>query len=327
MPALLAEILCGGRLFGSPGIAPMYERFTDRARRIMQLANQEAKRFKHEYIGTEHILLGLVKEGSGVAAHVLTNLGIDLRKVRLEVEKLVPSGPDIVTLGGRPQMPRAKEVIMYSMEEARNLRHNYVGSEHLLLGLLRAEEGVAAQVLMNLGLTLERARAEVLKLLGVGMTERRKGLSREPPVQSDELAVVVVTGRGNSGEPPLESTGDPAKNVEEPPAACPQCGGSRVVRILSNCVFLSGEDRKDVAAERAILAGKVTRQVPSWACLDCEPRWSEVHRLAFQDYQWQLAKEEAVANQDWETAARLRDAQYELRPRLAALVEQLLGRP
>jgi len=149
----------------------MYERFTDRARKVMQLANQEAQRFNHEYIGTEHVLLGLIKEGSGVAANVLKNLDVDLRKIRLEVEKLVQSGPDMVTMGKLPQTPRAKKVIEYSMEEARNLNHNYVGTEHILLGLLREQEGVAAQVLMNLGLKLEDVREEVLNLLGHGMDE------------------------------------------------------------------------------------------------------------------------------------------------------------
>ena len=144
----------------------MYERFTDRARKVMLLANQEAQRFNHEYIGTEHILLGLVKEGSGVGANVLKNLGVDLRKIRLEVEKLVQSGPDMVTLGKLPQTPRTKKVIDYAMEEARNLNHNYVGTEHILLGLLREQEGVAPQILMNLGLSLEKARAEILALLG-----------------------------------------------------------------------------------------------------------------------------------------------------------------
>ena len=153
----------------------MYERFTDRARKVMQLANQEAQRFNHEYIGTEHILLGLIKEGSGVAANVLKNLDVDLRKIRLEVEKLVQSGPDMVTMGKLPQTPRAKKVIEYSMEEARNLNHNYVGTEHILLGLLREQEGVAAQVLMNLGLKLEDVREEVLNLLGHDLDDEGGG--------------------------------------------------------------------------------------------------------------------------------------------------------
>jgi ATP-dependent Clp protease ATP-binding subunit ClpC len=146
----------------------MFERFTDRARKVMALANQEAQRFNHEYIGTEHILLGLVKEGSGVGANVLKNLDVDLRKVRLEVEKLVKSGPEMVTMGKLPQTPRAKKVIEFAIEEARQLNHNYVGTEHLLLGLLRENDGVAAQVLMNLGLKLEEVREEVLNLLGAG---------------------------------------------------------------------------------------------------------------------------------------------------------------
>ena len=159
----------------------MYERFTDRARKVMQLANQEAQRFNHEYIGTEHILLGLVKEGSGVAANVLKNLDIDLRKIRIEVEKIVQTGPDMVTMGKLPQTPRAKKVIEYAMEEARNLNHNYVGTEHLLLGLLREQEGVAAQVLMNLGMKLDDVRDEVLNLLGHGLESAEGGAPSERP--------------------------------------------------------------------------------------------------------------------------------------------------
>src|SRR5947209_5108772 len=140
----------------------MTERLTEGARKAMQLANRVAQRFNHEYIGTEHILLGLIDEGGAGAAQVLKNLGMDLGKIRLEVEKIVQSGPDMVTMGKLPQTPRAKKVIEYSIEEARNLNHNYVGTEHLLLGLLREQEGVAAQVLMNLGLKLEDVREEVL---------------------------------------------------------------------------------------------------------------------------------------------------------------------
>ncbi len=143
-----------------------YERFTDRARKVMQYAHQEAVRFNHEYIGTEHILLGLTKEGSGVAASVLSKMGVDLRKIRAEVENLVSSGPDLVTMGRLPQTPRAKKALEYAMEEAQLLKHTYVGTEHLLLGLLRQHDGVAAQVLMNLGLKLEDVREEVLSMLG-----------------------------------------------------------------------------------------------------------------------------------------------------------------
>ncbi|MFC1676946.1 ATP-dependent Clp protease ATP-binding subunit [Planctomycetota bacterium] len=154
----------------------MFERFTDRARKVMALANQEAQRFNHEFIGTEHILLGLVKEGSGVGATVLKNLDVDIKKLRIEVEKLVPNGPDMVTMGKLPQTPKAKKVIEYAIEEARALNHNYVGTEHILLGLLREADGIAAQVLMSIGLKLEDVRQEVLNLLGAGIDEPVAGM-------------------------------------------------------------------------------------------------------------------------------------------------------
>ncbi|MFN5757460.1 MAG: ATP-dependent Clp protease ATP-binding subunit [Planctomycetia bacterium] len=188
----------------------MYERFTDRARKVMQLANQEAQRFNHEYIGTEHVLLGLIKEGSGVAANVLKNLDIDLRKIRMEVEKLVQSGPDMVTMGKLPQTPRAKKVIEYSMEEARNLNHNYVGTEHILLGLLREQEGVAAQVLMNLGLKLEDVREEVLNLLGHGMENEggeRAGMGGRQTAGAGGGGGESSTKGGKSKTPALDSFG------------------------------------------------------------------------------------------------------------------------
>ena len=184
----------------------MFERFTDRARKVMALANQEAQRFNHEYIGTEHILLGLVKEGSGVGANVLKNLDVDLRKVRLEVEKLVKSGPETVTMGKLPQTPRAKKVIEYAIEEARNLNHNYVGTEHLLLGLLREQDGVAAQVLMNLNLRLEDVREEVLNLLGASeeseevsgaaAADAKKGKSKTPALDSFGRDLTEIAKQG-----------------------------------------------------------------------------------------------------------------------------------
>jgi len=185
----------------------MYERFTDRARKVMQLANQEAQRFNHEYIGTEHILLGLVKEGSGVAANVLKNLEVDLRKIRLEVEKLVQSGPEMVTVGKLPQTPRAKKVIEYSMEEARNLNHSYVGTEHILLGLLREQEGVAAQVLMNLGLKLEDVREEVLNLLGHGLEGAEVSERGGRQGDSGESGAAGSAKSGKSKTPALDSFG------------------------------------------------------------------------------------------------------------------------
>ena len=144
----------------------MFDRFTDRAKKVMSFARQEAMKFNHEYIGTEHILLGLVQEGSGVAANVLKNMNIDLEKIRHEVEKIVKTGPSMVTMGQPPFTPRAKKVLELSMEEASQLSHNYIGTEHLLLGLIRENEGIAAQVMMNLGVKLDEVREEVLEFLG-----------------------------------------------------------------------------------------------------------------------------------------------------------------
>jgi ATP-dependent Clp protease ATP-binding subunit ClpC len=214
----------------------MYERFTDRARKVMQLANQEAQRFNHEYIGTEHILLGLVKEGSGVAANVLKNLDIDLRKIRLEVEKIVQHGPggEQVVMGRLPHTPRAKKVIEYSVEEARNLSHNYVGTEHLLLGLLREQEGVAAQVLMNLGLKLEDVREEVLNLLGHNMPNESEtgGGGGEGRGGGTERA-----GRSKSKTPALDSFGRDLTELARQGKLDPVIGRAneieRVIQILS----------------------------------------------------------------------------------------------
>ncbi|MBU1852983.1 MAG: AAA family ATPase, partial [Candidatus Omnitrophica bacterium] len=144
----------------------MFNRFTERARKVILLAKEEAKRFNHDYIGTEHILLGVVKEGEGVAAVVLQKVGLSLQKIRLEVEKIVKPGPSTVISGDIPFTPKAKKAIELSGEEARLLSHNYIGTEHILLGLIKEGEGVACQVLLNLGLDLDRVRQEIVELLG-----------------------------------------------------------------------------------------------------------------------------------------------------------------
>ncbi len=173
----------------------MFDKFTDRARKVMSLARQEAQRFNHEYIGTEHILLGLVQEGSGIAAKVLKNLDVDLKKVRTEVEKMIPHGPPTVTMGQPPFTPRAKRVLDLAQEEANNLGHDYIGTEHLLLGLLRENEGVAAQVLVNLGLKLEDVREEVLEVLNVDQSQSETEEPRAGRTSKSKTPALDAFGR------------------------------------------------------------------------------------------------------------------------------------
>jgi ATP-dependent Clp protease ATP-binding subunit ClpC len=146
----------------------MFGRFTERAQKVLVLAQDEAKRFNHGFVGTEHILLGLVREGEGIAAKILMSLGVALDNVRSEVEKLIGKGEQRTAGPGVNYTPRAKKVIELAIEEGQSLGHNYVGTEHLLLGLIREGEGIAAQVLANLGVDLHRARKSVLSLLGSG---------------------------------------------------------------------------------------------------------------------------------------------------------------
>ncbi len=140
--------------------------FTDRVRKVLAMAREEAIRLQHDYVGTEHILLGLIREGEGVAAAVLMNLNVDLEQIHQRIEESVRKGKATIALGELPYTSRAKKVLEYAMAEARELNHSYVGTEHLLLGLLREEKGIAAQVLHSLGVSLEEARAQTLKILG-----------------------------------------------------------------------------------------------------------------------------------------------------------------
>ena len=182
------------------------DKFTERAKKVLVYAQDEATRFNHNYIGTEHLLLGLVREGEGIAAQVLTNLGVELNKVRSAVEFIIGRGERMV-VGDITLTPRAKRVIELSIEEARRLGHNYIGTEHLLLGLVREGEGIAAGVLESLGVNLEKVRSQVVQVVSQGQIERRssagrgsKNSSKTPIV--DEMGIdLTAAARANKLDP------------------------------------------------------------------------------------------------------------------------------
>ncbi len=167
----------------------MSKRFTERSQLVVLTAQEEAKRLNHDYVGTEHILLALIAVGEGVAVQVMSNLGVDLRRVRREVEKIVGTGESVMLPDEIPFTPRARKILDYAEEEARHMGHPYVGTEHLLLGILREDEGVAARVLENLGLCLGAVREEVLDLLGEKKPEAGPG----PCDKKDELVRAFIT--------------------------------------------------------------------------------------------------------------------------------------
>src|SRR5215216_2126290 len=192
---------------GEPRMASQFDKFTERARKVLTLAQEEAQRFNHNYIGTEHLLLGLVREGDGVAAKVLGNLGVELNKVRSAVEFIIGRG-DRTVLGEIGLTPRAKKVIELAVDEARRLSHSYIGTEHLLLGLVREGEGIAAGVLESLGVNLERVRAETTRILsqsapqstGAAAGAGARQATRTPTV--DQLGIdLTQAARNNQLDP------------------------------------------------------------------------------------------------------------------------------
>ena len=158
----------------------MFERFTEKAIKVIMLAQEEARRLGHNFVGTEQILLGLIGEGTGVAAKVLKSMGVNLKDARVEVEKIIGRGSGFVAVE-IPFTPRAKRVLELSLEEARQLGHNYIGTEHLLLGLIREGEGVAARVLENLGVDLAKVRTQVIRMLGETAEVATGVAARDPP--------------------------------------------------------------------------------------------------------------------------------------------------
>src|SRR5688572_6942612 len=234
-------------------MADRFDKFTERARKVLQLAQEEAQRFNHNYIGTEHLLLGLVREGEGVAAKVLANLGVELNKVRSAVEFIIGRG-DRAVMGEIGLTPRAKKVIELAVDEARRLGHHYIGTEHLLLGLVREGEGIAAGVLESLGVSLDKVRAEVTRILSQSMPQGAapggRSATRTPTV--DQLGIdLTAAARANKLDPVIGRE----KEIE------------RVIQILSrrtkNNPVLIGEPGVGKTAIVEALAQRITRsEVP-----------------------------------------------------------------
>jgi ATP-dependent Clp protease ATP-binding subunit ClpC len=229
-------------------MADRFDKFTERARRVLTLAQEEAHRFNHNYIGTEHILLGLVREGDGVAAKVLANLGVELNKVRSAVEFIIGRG-DRTVLGEIGLTPRAKKVIELAVDEARRLTHSYIGTEHLLLGLVREGEGIAAGVLESLGVNLERVRAETTRILS----------------QSQPQATAAGGARQATRTPTVDQLGidltQAARNNQLDPVIGRSNELERVVQILSrrtkNNPVLIGEPGVGKTAIAELLAQRI----------------------------------------------------------------------
>jgi ATP-dependent Clp protease ATP-binding subunit ClpC len=178
-----------------------FDKFTERARKVLSLAQEEAQRFQHNYIGTEHLLLGLVREGEGVAAKVLSNLGVELNKVRSAVEFIIGRG-DRIVLGEIGLTPRAKKVIELAVDEARRLNHHYIGTEHLLLGLVREGEGIAAGVLESLGVNLEKVRTQTIQVLSQSGSPHERDAKHSKTPTIDQMGIdLTAAARAGTLDP------------------------------------------------------------------------------------------------------------------------------
>jgi ATP-dependent Clp protease ATP-binding subunit ClpC len=261
----------------------MFERFTDRARRVIDLAQEEARMLSHNYIGTEHLLLGLIHEGEGVAAQALESLGISLEAVRQQVEEVIGLGQQVPS-GRIPFTPRAKKVLELARREALQLGHHYIGTEHILLGMIREGEGVAAQVLAGLGADLNGVRQQVLRLL--------HGSQGEDEPASTRGARQRLPGRRQRGLLPeilarVESIDSQLSAIGQRVGAGPETGDldQQIAQARRGKEAAAGEEDYESAAalrdtERQLLADKAARQ-QEWAAAHPEiaSLTGELHRL------------------------------------------------
>ncbi len=267
----------------------MFERFTDRARRVVVLAQEEARMLNHNYIGTEHILLGLIHEGEGVAAKALESLGISLEAVRQQVEEIIGQGQQAPS-GHIPFTPRAKKVLELSLREALQLGHNYIGTEHILLGLIREGEGVAAQVLVRLGADLNRVRQQVIQLLHgrpSGELDVRAGLAPRPAGGSERRLLAALQARVKAIEsrlPVIEQRVGAGPDISELDRQIDQASAEReaAADVQDYEQAASLRDRQtQLLAEKAARQQEWSAAHPDLASLaeKCQELSSEIDRL------------------------------------------------
>lgn len=185
--------LVGKAIHGKQPPNDRFDRFTRRARSVLNLAQEEARSLQHNYIGTEHLLLGLLREGRGVAAQALSNLGIELQPTRRSVEVIIGRGESERTSGEVGLTPRAKKVIELAVDEARKLNHHFLGTEHLLLGMIREGEGIAVKIIENMGIQQEQVRAEVMRMIS---QHQEQEVAAIHPVPEEATALLAEEGQG-----------------------------------------------------------------------------------------------------------------------------------
>jgi hypothetical protein len=267
----------------------VFERFTERARQVVVLAQDEARALRHNYIGTEHILLGLLREEEGLAARVLASLGINVEEVRAQVARIVGQG-DEVTTGQIPFTPRAKKVLELALREGLALGHNYIGTEHILLGLVRENEGVAARILLDFGADAEKIRNEMIRMLSGPGGSEEKPLPASPPV-----AVEVIAELGRLRQEKLAAL--EAQRFEE------AAGLRNRERVLGNAA----------QALEAVWARAAVPATPSGELRPHEPATPPVAREVVEEIELvRRQKEEAIEAKDFERAVVARDRERNL---------------
>ena len=215
----------------APGFGETLHNFTPRAQQVLAFARKEADRFHHNFVGTEHLLRGLISLGQGVAVNVLQKMGVDLERVRVEVEKQVGTGPDQKMFGNVPYTPRVKKVLLLAAKEAKTLNHTYVGTEHILLGLLREGDGVASRVLQNLEVDIELTRQEILKELDPNLSVTAQGAEPSSSCAASVSGKPAMPQNAESPRPQRESI-DTTKRYD---VYCAEHG--REVVVYRNALF------------------------------------------------------------------------------------------